>query len=115
MTGCPVGQGVRGRDKGGACLSLLLSCDPAWSPSARTGRHRIGPDLAAAFGARFGKEVVFEPITPERFRGSVAPLIGEGPAADVAGAYAAMGTLADRSITPENSARKLLGLGPVLV
>jgi uncharacterized protein YbjT (DUF2867 family) len=71
-----------------------------------------GPDLAAAFGAHFGKDVVFEQITPEQFRSSVAPLIGEGPAADVAGAYAAMSTLPDRSITPESSAQKLLGITP---
>ncbi|MFF6952268.1 hypothetical protein ACFZAD_26880 [Streptomyces iakyrus] len=71
-----------------------------------------GPDLAAAFGARFGEDVVFEQITPEQFRSSVAPLIGEGPAADVAGAYAAMSTLPDRSITPESSAQKLLGITP---
>ncbi|MGP4030176.1 SDR family oxidoreductase [Actinomadura sp. 3N407] len=71
-----------------------------------------GPDLAEAFGAHFGKNVAFEQITPEQFRTSVAPLIGEGPADDVAGAYAAMGTLPDRSITPENSAQKLLGITP---
>ncbi|MFJ4240372.1 NmrA family NAD(P)-binding protein [Streptomyces iakyrus] len=71
-----------------------------------------GPDLAAAFGAHFGKDVVFEQITPEQFRSSVAPLIGEGPAADVAGAYAAMSTLEDHSITPESSAQKLLGITP---
>ncbi|WP_327587961.1 NmrA family NAD(P)-binding protein [Nonomuraea sp. NBC_00507] len=71
-----------------------------------------GPDLAEAFGAHFGKNVVFEQITTEQFRTSVAPLIGEGPAADVAGAYAAMSTLPDRSITPENSAQKLLGVTP---
>ncbi|MBB6347094.1 uncharacterized protein YbjT (DUF2867 family) [Nonomuraea muscovyensis] len=71
-----------------------------------------GPDLAEAFGAHFGKNVVFEQITPEQFRTSVAPVIGEGPAADVAGAYAAMSTLPDRSIAPENSAQKLLGVTP---
>ncbi|MFI7642350.1 SDR family oxidoreductase [Nonomuraea sp. NPDC049400] len=71
-----------------------------------------GPDLAEAFGVHFGKNVVFEQITPEQFRTSVAPLIGEGPAADVAGAYAAMSGLPDRSIAPENSAQKLLGVTP---
>jgi uncharacterized protein YbjT (DUF2867 family) len=71
-----------------------------------------GPDLAEAFGTHFGKDVAFEQITPEQFRISVAPLIGEGPAADVAGAYAAMSTLPDRSITAENSAQKLLGITP---
>lgn len=71
-----------------------------------------GPDLAGAFGAHFGKDVVFEPITPEQMRASVAPVIGEGPAADVAGLYQAMSTLPHRSITPENSAQKLLGITP---
>ncbi|WP_328767435.1 NmrA family NAD(P)-binding protein [Streptomyces sp. NBC_00286] len=71
-----------------------------------------GPDLAMAFGAHFGKDVVFEQLTPEQFRNSVAPLIGEDPAADVAAAYAAMSTLPGRPITPENSAQKLLGITP---
>ncbi|GAA3858621.1 NmrA family NAD(P)-binding protein [Streptomyces lacrimifluminis] len=71
-----------------------------------------GPDLAQAFGAHFGKNVVFEPITAEQMRASVAPVIGEGPAADVAGLYQAMSTLPDRSIAPEDSAQKLLGITP---
>ncbi|MCX5366742.1 hydroxylase [Streptomyces sp. NBC_00124] len=68
--------------------------------------------IDTAVGAHFVKDVAFEQITPEQFRDSVAPLIGEGPSADVAGAYAAMGMLPDRSITPENSAQKLLGIIP---
>ncbi|MEH0554017.1 NmrA family NAD(P)-binding protein [Streptomyces sp. B21-101] len=71
-----------------------------------------GPDLAAAFGAHFGKDVVFEPLTPEQLRTSLAPLIGEGPAADVSGMYAAMSTLPDRSVAPESSAQKLLDITP---
>jgi uncharacterized protein YbjT (DUF2867 family) len=71
-----------------------------------------GPDLAEAFGAHFGKNVVFEPLTPKQLRTFIAPLIGEGPAADVAGMYAAMGTLPDRSIAPESSAQKLLDITP---
>ncbi|WP_149829190.1 SDR family oxidoreductase [Streptomyces tailanensis] len=71
-----------------------------------------GPDLAEAFGIHFGTNVVFEQITPEQFRTSVAPLIGEGPASDVAGAYSAMSALPDRSIAPGNSAQKLLGVTP---
>ncbi|MCF1595866.1 SDR family oxidoreductase [Streptomyces muensis] len=71
-----------------------------------------GPDLAQAFGAHFGKDVLFEAISPEQMRASVAPVIGEGPAADVAGMYAAMNALPARSITPENSAQKLLGITP---
>ena len=71
-----------------------------------------GPDLAKAFGAHFGKDVVFEPITPEELRTSLAPLMGEGAAADVAGAYQAMSTMPGRSISPETSAQKLLGVTP---
>jgi uncharacterized protein YbjT (DUF2867 family) len=71
-----------------------------------------GPDLAEAFGARLGRDVVFAPLTPEEFRISVAPVIGEGAAADVAEVYRAMSTMPGRSITPETSAQKLLGLTP---
>ncbi|MBR8640468.1 NmrA family NAD(P)-binding protein [Streptomyces tuirus] len=71
-----------------------------------------GPDLAEAFGERIGREVVFESITPEEFRISLAPLVGEGAAADVANAYQAMSAMPDRSIAPARSAQKLLGLTP---
>ncbi|MFJ8762764.1 SDR family oxidoreductase [Streptomyces cyaneofuscatus] len=71
-----------------------------------------GADLAKAFSTHLRMRVVFEPITPEQMRASVAPVIGEGPAADVAGLYQAMSTLPDRSITPEDSAQKLLGIAP---
>ncbi|MER5218558.1 NmrA family NAD(P)-binding protein [Streptomyces sp. NPDC002838] len=71
-----------------------------------------GPDLAEAFGARLGRGVVFEPITPEEFRTSVAPLIGEAAAADIAGAYRAMSAMPGRSIAPETSAQKLLDVTP---
>lgn len=71
-----------------------------------------GPDLAEAFGTRLGRDVVFEPITPEEMRTSIAPLIGEGAAADIAGAYQAMSAMPGRSIAPETSAQKLLGVTP---
>ncbi|MFD9880856.1 SDR family oxidoreductase [Streptomyces alboflavus] len=71
-----------------------------------------GPDLAEAFGAHFGRHVDFEAITPEQMRVSLAPVLGEGPAAGVAGLYQAMSTLPDHSISPENSAQKLLGITP---
>ncbi|WP_328345405.1 hypothetical protein OG873_07140 [Streptomyces violaceus] len=71
-----------------------------------------GQDPAEAFSARLGRDAVYEAITPDAFRASTAPLIGEGPAADVADSYKAMGALPDRSITPERSAQKLLGITP---
>jgi uncharacterized protein YbjT (DUF2867 family) len=71
-----------------------------------------GQELAEAFSARLGRNVAYEAITPEDFRASLAPLIGEGPAADVADSYQAMQALPDRSIAPERSAQKLLGISP---
>ncbi|MHC5905168.1 NmrA family NAD(P)-binding protein [Streptomyces sp. S6] len=71
-----------------------------------------GPDLAEAFAARLGRDVVFAPITPEEMRAAIAPLIGEGPAEGVAGLYQAMSTLPGRPIDPETSAQKLLGITP---
>ncbi|WP_410660976.1 SDR family oxidoreductase [Amycolatopsis sp. lyj-112] len=71
-----------------------------------------GRELAEAFGARLGRSVAYQAITPEEFRVSLASLIGEGPAADVADSYRAMGALPDRSIIPERSAQKLVGVTP---
>ncbi|GAQ53263.1 NmrA family NAD(P)-binding protein [Streptomyces acidiscabies] len=71
-----------------------------------------GEDIAAAFAARTGRKVVFEPLSPEAFRTAAAPLLGEGPAADVAAGYRAMSTLPHHAIPAERSARKLLGLTP---
>lgn len=71
-----------------------------------------GPDLAAAFGARLGRDVVFGRITAEEFGASLVPLIGQSAAADVAGAYQAMTALPGRPIAPETSAQKLLGVTP---
>ncbi|MDX2681738.1 NmrA family NAD(P)-binding protein [Streptomyces sp. NY05-11A] len=71
-----------------------------------------GPDLASAFAIRLGRDVVFAPISPDEFRTSVAPMIGEGPAAGIADAYRAMSAMPGRSITPENSAQKLLNVTP---
>ncbi|MFM9584091.1 SDR family oxidoreductase [Streptomyces caniscabiei] len=71
-----------------------------------------GPDLAEAFAARLGRDVVFEPISPDEMRTSLAPLIGEGPAAGIAEAYLAMSAMPGRSIAPENSAQKLLDVTP---
>jgi hypothetical protein len=56
--------------------------------------------------------VVFAQLTTEEFRTSVAPLLGEGAAAEVAAAYQAMSAMPGRSITPAASAQKLLGITP---
>lgn len=71
-----------------------------------------GPELAEAFGAWLGRDVVYRALTPDEFGASLAPLMGEGPAAGVMDLYRAMAALPGRSIAPERSAQKLLGLAP---
>ncbi|MFE9628532.1 NAD(P)H-binding protein [Streptomyces sp. NPDC006527] len=71
-----------------------------------------GPDLAEAFSARRGRDVAYEAIDPALFGESIAPLIGAGAAAGVAGLYQTLATLPDNTISPERSAQKLLGLVP---
>jgi uncharacterized protein YbjT (DUF2867 family) len=95
-----------------AVVALLDRTDVAGVVSVGQYPAITGPDLAEAFGARLGRDVVFDQITPEEFRTSVAPLIGESAAADIAGAYQAMSAMPGRSITPETSAQKLLGVTP---
>jgi hypothetical protein len=56
--------------------------------------------------------VVFEPLSPDEFRTSLAPVIGEGPAAGIAEAYRAMSAMPGRPIAPETSAQKLLDITP---
>ncbi|MDX3235141.1 NmrA family NAD(P)-binding protein [Streptomyces sp. ME03-5709C] len=71
-----------------------------------------GPELAAAFSARLGREVSYDAIDPAIFGDSIAPLIGAGAAEAVAGLYRTLATLPDNAISPERSARRLLGLVP---
>ncbi|MFJ8228434.1 NAD(P)H-binding protein [Streptomyces sp. NPDC094448] len=71
-----------------------------------------GPQLAEAFGARFGRGVTYEPITPDEFGALIAPLLGEPTAAGVAALYRTIATLPDHAITPARSAETLLGLVP---
>jgi uncharacterized protein YbjT (DUF2867 family) len=71
-----------------------------------------GPELAEAFGAHFNKTMTFEALAPEQLRTFLGPVLGDGPAADVAGMYEAMSTLPHRAITAESSAQKLVGVTP---
>ncbi|WP_416970822.1 SDR family oxidoreductase [Streptomyces sp. 4F14] len=95
-----------------AAVALLDHPDLTGTVSVGQYPAVTGPDLAEAFGAHFGKTVAFKPISPEEMGASVAPVIGDGPAADVTNLYKAMSALPHRSITPENSAQKLLGITP---
>lgn len=71
-----------------------------------------GPDLAAAFAEALGAPVVFESVAPEEFGRLIAPLLGEGPAAGVAGLYSALAAEADFTFAPETGAEARLGVAP---
>ena len=70
-----------------------------------------GPDLAAAFSSRLGREVRFEGITPEAFGELMTPLFGPA-AAPVVGLYRALNAQDGNTIAEDGSAQELLGLRP---
>ncbi|BAJ33073.1 MULTISPECIES: NmrA family NAD(P)-binding protein [Kitasatospora] len=69
-----------------------------------------GPELAEAFTAHLGHAVRYEALAPAAFGGLIAPLLGPGAAAGIAGLYDFLGTLPDNAITPDRSASTVLGL-----
>lgn len=71
-----------------------------------------GPELAAAFAESLGTPVRFEQVTPAEFGQRIAPLLGEGPAAGVAGLYTALGAEPDFTFSPETGAAARLGVEP---
>lgn len=71
-----------------------------------------GEDLAEAFSARLGRPVAYEATDPHAFFASLAPMMGEQAATDIADMYQALSTQPDHSITAERSAQKRLGLTP---
>ena len=70
-----------------------------------------GPDLAAAFSSRLGREVRFEGITPEAFGKLITPLFGPA-AAPVVDLYRALNAQDGSTIAESSSAQELLGLRP---
>jgi len=70
-----------------------------------------GPDLAAAFSSRLGREVRFEGITPEAFGELITPLFGSA-AAPVVDLYRALNAQDDNTIAEDSSAQELLRLRP---
>ena len=70
-----------------------------------------GPDLAAAFSSRLGREVRFEGITPEAFGDLITPLFGPA-AAPVVELYRALNAQDGSTIAEGSSAQELLGLRP---
>jgi len=70
-----------------------------------------GPDLAAAFSSRLGREARFEGITPEAFGELITPLFGPA-AAPVVDLYRALNAQDGSTIAEGSSAQELLGLRP---
>jgi uncharacterized protein YbjT (DUF2867 family) len=71
-----------------------------------------GPDLAAGFAERLGRDVRFEAITPDELGALITPLFGPEASAPVVGLYQALNTQTSNTINELNSAQKLLGLFP---
>jgi len=69
-------------------------------------------ELAAAFSNHFGRKVVFESLQPEEFGKLLAPLFGEGAAAEVVAGYKSKGQTTDSAIDTGTSAQRLLGIVP---
>ena len=70
-----------------------------------------GPDLAASFSSRLGREVRFEGVTPEAFGELITPLFGPA-AAPVVELYQVLNTQDGSTIDEDGSAQELLGLRP---
>jgi uncharacterized protein YbjT (DUF2867 family) len=95
-------------------VAQLLTTDTDITGTVAVGHDPglVGPDLAHGFAARFGTEVRYRSITPGEFGDLILPLFGPDASAPVVGLYEALATQSGYTISPENSAQKLLGLEP---
>jgi uncharacterized protein YbjT (DUF2867 family) len=71
-----------------------------------------GKDLAEAFAAAYGRDVVYEPQTPADFAVQLVPFMGADAAAVVQNGYEQIVAFPDNEISAERSAQRLLGLTP---
>ena len=91
---------------------LLTDASPTTGTVAVGHRPGLtGPDLAAAFSSRLGREVRFEGGTPEAFGELITPLFGPA-AAPVVELYQVLNTQDGSTIAEDGSAQELLGLRP---
>ena len=91
---------------------LLTDASPTTGTVAVGHRPGLtGPDLAAAFSSRLGREVRFEGVTPEAFGELITPLFGPA-AAPVVELYRALNAQDGNTIAEDGSAQELLGLRP---
>jgi len=91
---------------------LLTDASPTTGTVAVGHRPGLtGPDLAASFSSRLGREVRFEGVTPEAFGELITPLFGPA-AAPVVELYQVLNTQDGSTIDEDGSAQELLGLRP---
>ena len=91
---------------------LLTDASPTTGTVAVGHRSGLtGPDLAASFSSRLGREVRFEGVTPEAFGELITPLFGPA-AAPVVELYQVLNTQDGSTIDEDGSAQELLGLRP---
>ena len=91
---------------------LLTDASPTTGTVAVGHRPGLtGPDLAASFSSRLGREVRFEGVTPEAFGELITPLFGPA-AAPVVELYQVLNTQDGSTIAEDGSAQELLGLRP---
>ena len=91
---------------------LLTDASPTTGTVAVGHRPGLtGPDLAASFSSRLGREVRFEGVTPEAFGELITPLFGPA-AAPVVELYQVLNTQDGSTIDEDGNAQELLGLRP---
>ena len=91
---------------------LLTDASPTTGTVAVGHRPGLtGPDLAASFSSRLGREVRFEGVTPEAFGELITPRFGPA-AAPVVELYQVLNTQDGSTIAEDGSAQELLGLRP---
>ena len=97
-----------------ADVVVRLLTDHSTTGVVAVGAHPgpTGPDLAAAFAGRLGREVTYEAITPEAFGELISPLFGPEASTPVVGLYQALNTQEGNTIASDNSAQSLLGIEP---
>lgn len=72
----------------------------------------VGSDLATGFASHLGKEVIFEPQSPDAFAVAITPLFGEAAATPVVDSYRWRATQPHELISNATSAQTQLGLTP---
>ncbi|GAA4708534.1 Uncharacterized conserved protein YbjT, contains NAD(P)-binding and DUF2867 domains [Promicromonospora umidemergens] len=97
-----------------ADVAVRLLGDPSVTGTVGIGHlpGLTGPDLAAGFSGRLGRDVVYEAITPDAFGALITPLFGAEASAPVVGLYQALNAQAANTISHGDSAQNLLGLTP---